>query len=138
MMKGRNILIVDDEPDIVAYIKAVLESHNFIPHMADNAEDGFEMVRKIEPDLICLDIMMPDESGISMYARLRKTEKYNSIPVIIISGVEQEGEFDFRKFISDNKIPPPNHYLEKPINVDNFVGIIKRLISAPEKERKER
>jgi len=128
-MSKKNILIVDDEPDVVAYLSAVLESHNFSLYSAENAEAGLKLAEEVHPDLICLDIMMPKESGISMYTKLRRTSELGDIPVVIISGVEQAGEFNFRKFVKDKKIPPPDFYFEKPIDVDNFIAEIKRLLS---------
>ena len=73
--------------------------------------------------------MMPKESGISMYTKLRRTSELKDIPVLIISGVEQAQEFNFRKFVKDKKISPPDRYFEKPIDVDNFVAEVKRLLS---------
>ena len=136
-MKRKNILIVDDEPDVVVYLSEVLESSNIDIYSAENAEAGLKLAGEVHLDLICLDIMMPGESGLSMYAKLRRTPDLKHIPVIIISGVEQEQEFDFRKFVDDKKTPPPECYFEKPINVDKFVGEVKRLLSMNKKHKKK-
>ncbi|HDL04718.1 MAG: response regulator [Candidatus Zixiibacteriota bacterium] len=136
-MKRKNILIVDDEPDVVVYLSEVLESSNIDIYSADNAEAGWKLAGEVHLDLICLDIMMPGESGLSMYTRLRRTPDLKDIPVIIISGVEQEQEFDFRKFVDDEKTPPPEYYFEKPINVDDFVAVVERLLSMKEKRKKK-
>jgi len=128
-MSSKKILIVDDEPDVVVYLSEVLESGNFGVYTADNAEAGLKTAGKVHPDLICLDIMMPGESGLSMYTKLRRTPGLEDIPVIIISGVEQAQEFDFRKFVDDENIPAPDCYLEKPIDVDEFVEMVERLLS---------
>lgn len=121
------ILIVDDEADVIAYLSAVLDNYDCRIYSADNAEDGFEIAMELKPDLICLDIMMPKESGMSLYTKLRNTEQLRQIPVIIISGVEQAHEFDFFKFVEDRSVPPPEYYFEKPINVDEFCGVVDRL-----------
>ena len=128
-MRKKKILIVDDERDVVVYLTEVLESSHFDLYSADNAETGLKMVKKVHPDLICLDIMMPGESGLSMYTKLRRIEEFKNIPVIIISGVEQAGEFDFRKFVDDERIPPPECYFEKPIDVASFVEGVEGLLS---------
>lgn len=132
MSKGK-ILIVDDEPDVITYLTAVLENSGYKAFSADNADEGFEMLRIIEPDAICLDIMMPKELGLNMYSRLKKDEIFKNTPVIIISGVVSEENFEFRKLVPDNSIPPPHEYLEKPINRAQFLQIIDKLLTAKKK-----
>ena len=126
-MVDKVILIVDDEADVIAYLTAVLDNYDCRIYSANNAEDGFNKAMELHPDLICLDIMMPEESGISLYTKLRNSKKMCDIPVIIISGVEQAHEFDFFKFVNDRSIPPPEHYFEKPIDVDEFCNVVNRL-----------
>jgi len=124
------ILIIDDEPDIVTYLVAVLKSNGYTPSSTTNPNLGLEMAAEIKPDLICLDIMMPEKSGISIYTRLKKDRLLGRIPVLIISGVSRAGEFDFRSFVSDKSIPPPEGYLEKPIIIDQYLRLIRELTSS--------
>jgi CheY-like chemotaxis protein len=126
---GKRILIVDDEADVVTYLTMILKSNNFEPYAIETVVSGMKEVERIKPDLICLDIMMPKETGISFYKKLRKSENYSHIPVIIVSGVVQSGKFDFRSFVKDKSIPPPERYMEKPIDVDEFIDTIDRLIA---------
>jgi len=127
---GKKILIVDDEQDVVTYLVAVLESNDYTPYSANSVKVGLEMLERVKPDLICLDIMMPKESGFSMYKRLRKNRTSRNIPVMIISGVEQNGEFDFRSYVSDKSIPVPDSFMEKPIDVDRYLQTVKQLLSS--------
>jgi len=127
MSTKKSILIVDDEPDVLAYLTAVLKAKDFDIHTADNTEEGLRIAEKVKPDLVCLDIMMPRESGISMYAKLKSREDLAHTPVVIISGVEPESEFDFRKLVRETSIPPPEAYLEKPIDVAEFEEAVSRL-----------
>ncbi len=122
------VLIIDDEADVIKYLTIVLKSNGFQPYSINSVIDAKAEVEKICPNLICLDIMMPEETGISFYATLKRDKNFRKIPVIIISGVVQSGEFDFRSYLSDNSIPPPEYFMEKPINVKEFIGVIKRLI----------
>ena len=126
---GKNILIVDDEPDITAYLSAVLQAHGYSPLVAADAEAGLKVASEVQPDLICLDIMMPRESGISMYKRLKRDPDLKSIPVMIISGVALEGKFDFRLYVPDQSVPPPDRFMEKPIDVGKYIEVIEQLIS---------
>jgi CheY-like chemotaxis protein len=125
---GKKILIVDDEPDVVTYLTTVLKHGGFTPISATTAQSGLEKVDAEHPDLICLDIMMPRASGITLYTRLKEDHRFRSIPVIVISGVVQAGEFDFREFVPDLSVPPPEEYVEKPICIDHFLETVSRLI----------
>ncbi|MDD3732202.1 MAG: hypothetical protein PHU88_07505, partial [candidate division Zixibacteria bacterium] len=81
-------------------------------------------------DLICLDIMMPRESGISFYIRLKKNDLLRGIPVVIVSGAIHLGEFDFRAYVPDTSIAPPEQYIEKPIVVEAFLKTVEELTAA--------
>ena len=127
---GVKVLIVDDEPDVATYLATALRAHGHSPTVAHSAADGLEQLRSTLPDLICLDIMMPRESGVSMYVKLRKDESYRSIPVVIVSGVGQDGQLDFRNYVADESVPPPERYLEKPIKVEEFINTVEDLTLA--------
>jgi len=131
--KQYKILIIDDEPDVITYLKMVLKAHDFLSFAVDNAASAMDRVKEVKPDLICLDIMMPKETGISFYTRLRKNKTFSYIPVIIVSGVVQSSKFDFRSYVPDDSIPPPQSCMEKPIEVDDFIRTIKELIASGEK-----
>jgi len=132
--RSKKILLVDDEPDIRSYLCSVLDENSFRSFSADNAETGMQLLEDIEPDLVCLDIMMPKKSGISMYIAMKQNEKFRQVPVIIISGIVEEGKFDFRKFLADESVPPPEQYLEKPINIDEFIALVKSLACKKSRE----
>ena len=136
-MNGR-VLIVDDEPDVSTYLATALRANGYAAAVADGVESGFTELEKTRPDLIILDIMLPKESGISMYNRLKQDQATESIPVVIISGVLQEGGFDFRYYIPDETVLPPERFLEKPVDIEQFLKAVKELIASnasPEKPR---
>jgi len=123
----KKILIIDDEPNIVFYLKTLLEDHRYSPLIALEAEAGLKIAYEESPDLICLDIMMPKKSGITLYKELKKDKRLKHIPVIIISGVENAYSFKepkFRRLVPDRKIPEPLAFFEKPINVTSFLEFL--------------
>jgi len=132
MPEGK-ILIVDDEPDVTAYLTAVLANAGYTAYRAATADEGFELLEVIQPDAVCLDIMMPGKLGLTLYAKLRKDERFKDIPVILISGVASEEEFEFKKLLPDESLPPPQEYLEKPINRAQFLTIIGQLLKQNKK-----
>lgn len=124
---AKRVLIVDDEPDVVRYLSSVLECHDYDVATADNSVDAFKTVCRYKPDLICLDIMMPEESGLSLYVKLRRRAGTRNIPVIVISGMAPKSEFDLRDYVDDPDIESPEEYIEKPIDVSVFVDTVSRL-----------
>jgi len=126
-MSSKKILIIDDEPDVVTYLSAVLEANGYKSYATGNIKTAMEQVKDIHPDLICLDIVMPQETGISFYIRLRQDKELKTIPVIIISGIVELEKFDFRTYTKDDSIPPPEYYMEKPIDVEKYIEKVKQL-----------
>ena len=126
-MLSTKILIIDDEPDVNTYLEAVLKSNGYETYSISNVESAMDKVKEIHPKLICLDIMMPRETGISFYSKLRKDKDFCKTPVIIISGVVESEKFNIYSFVSDKSIPAPECYMEKPINVEKFIKKVKQL-----------
>jgi two-component system cell cycle response regulator DivK len=131
-MPAGKILIVDDEPDVVTYLTALLENAGYQVYSAGNSDEGFEMLKIFEPDIVCLDIMMPQKLGLNMYCDLKRDARFKDLPVLIISGVVSEEDFEFRKLVPDETIPPPTEYIEKPINRKQFLDLVMQLLQQVE------
>jgi DNA-binding response OmpR family regulator len=115
MSQAKRILIVDDEPDLVAYLRAFFEDKGFTVSSAANGKEGFEKAVAEPPDLITLDITMPEESGVRMFRDLQANAATAEIPVVIITGVSPE----FKRFIETRRqVHPPAAYFEKPVDRD--------------------
>jgi len=129
---SKRILIVDDEADITIYLETVLKVNGFTPVVVNDVHSAQEIIDTSPPDLISLDIMMPKESGITLYTNLKSNPATKGIPVIIVSGMGQEGKLDFYSIIKDKSIKEPECFMEKPIDVDTYIKNIKSLISEVE------
>ncbi len=122
---AKKILIVDDEPDVVLYLKTFLEDNGFVTIIAENGKEGMQKAIVEKPDLITLDITMPEESGVRMFRDLQENDEMCKTPVIIISGVTIE----FKKFINSRRqVSAPNAYFEKPINRDDLLTKINEIL----------
>ena len=86
-MAKKQILVVDDEKDIVEFLTQLLEDNGYEVTGASDGAQGMEMVLKSRPDLILLDLQMPQETGTSLYRKLHHKKQYKDIPVIVISGL---------------------------------------------------
>jgi DNA-binding response OmpR family regulator len=124
---NKTILIVDDEPDVAAYLKAFFEDNEFRAITAADGKAGFEAAKAEKPDLITLDVTMPEESGVRMYRELRADSDTAGIPVVMITGVSS----DFKKFIETRRqVPPPDAYFEKPIDREALLAKVNEILSA--------
>lgn len=135
---GARVLIIDDEPDVAAYLATVLRANGHSPVIAGSAEAGFASLKEERPDVICLDIMMPKESGISMYIRLRQDRDTMHIPVIMISGVDLEEQLDSHFRLPDHTVPRPEYFMDKPVDVGEFLAAIERLTASRPPAQKDR
>ena len=122
----KKILIVDDEPSVTAYLRALLEDNGYSTVTAENGKTGFDKAKKETPDLVCLDITMPEESGVRMFRNLQEHPKTKAIPVIVVTGISH----DFKDFIDSRKqVSPPAAYFDKPIDNEEFIAKVNELLA---------
>ena len=86
MTKNR-ILVVDDERDIVEFLTELLEDSGYEVTPAYSGIEAMQSIAKERPDLILLDLLMPEETGTGFYRKLHNKKEYRDIPVIVISGL---------------------------------------------------
>ncbi len=127
---AKKVLVVDDEPDLITYLKTLLEDNEYEVITAKDGNEGLEKSKTEKPDVISLDLLMPEETGIKMFRELRMDEELKNIPVVIVTGISQYSVLsDFKKFIyKKRKIRGPEAYIEKPIDPNNFLAKIKEVI----------
>ena len=127
----KTILIIDDEPDIRDYLIAVLEDHSYITHGVDERESIMKAVAKFRPDLIILDIMMPERSGLSVYKELRTTPETANIPIALLTGVTSDTVYlrsGISEFLEKESISSPNRFIDKPIDIPELLSSVKSLL----------
>jgi CheY-like chemotaxis protein len=124
---GRKILIIDDEPDVITYLETFFNDHGFVTIAAPDGKVGFAKAKAERPDLITLDISMPEESGVKMFRQLQDDPATKDIPVIIVTGISS----DFERFIRSRKqVHPPDGYFEKPIDKEALLKKIQEILGA--------
>ena len=122
---AKKILVVDDEPDVVTYLSTVLTDAGYEAVPAYNGDEALKRVAESRPDLITLDITMPEMTGVKAYRKLKEDADLRKIPVVIVTGVTH----DFKRFISTREqVPPPEGYLEKPVKPEDLLAEIRRLV----------
>jgi len=128
----RTVLVIDDEPHVVAYLEMLLQDAGFKTVSAGDGKEGLEKARQETPDLICLDITMPEESGIRFYRNLREDPELAETPVVIVTAVTGLGgqPEPFERFISTRKwLPAPEGFFSKPIDKEAFIKKVKEILS---------
>ena len=91
MDKKQIVLLIDDEMDYCALLKMHLSFiGNFEVICASSGNDGLKLARRIKPDIILLDVIMPGLDGFTVLEKLKKDDKTISIPVIMLSGLDED------------------------------------------------
>jgi len=122
-LHGNTVLVIDDDPDAVIYLRALLEDNGLKTIGARNASEGMTKAREELPDLITLDISMPGRSGAEVFARLRNEDELAEIPVCIVTGA-----VEFRALMYHPSVPPPDGYVQKPIKSDVLMITLRKLL----------
>jgi len=129
-MALKTALIIDDEPDVTTYHGTVLSDHGWEVHTANSGIEGIAIAQEKIPDVIMLDVMMPEKGGLSTLIALRKDERTKAIPVVLVTGIQENLTADFETFLGRFKTYNPDGYMEKPIDVDTLISTLDELISA--------
>jgi len=112
------IMIIDDDPNIVTYLTDIFTDNGYATCSAADGSKALEIVETEKPDLITLDIEMPEEWGPRFYRKLSQDPEYKRIPVIVVSG------------LAGNKyaIPKAVASLTKPFDPNELIGIVKDVL----------
>ena len=117
-----SIHIVEDEQPIITLVKYNLEKEGYKVSFSDNGNDGIEEIKRILPDLVLLDWMLPDFSGVEICKILKKEKKFKDIPIIMLTA---KGE-------DEDKIKGLNSgaddYITKPFSFPELLARIKALL----------
>jgi CheY-like chemotaxis protein len=129
-LSGHTILVVDDDPDAREFIGTVLSDAHANTLEAEDGVKALEVARREKPDLITLDITMPNKTGAEVYEEMRRDDVLRDIPVCIVSG-----QPELRKLIYQRVVPPPDGYLDKPIHENDLLRSVKKILALAAKRR---
>jgi CheY-like chemotaxis protein len=120
----RTILVVDDDHDFVAFLKAILEGAGHFVATAFDGEEALRYVERTPPDLVTLDINMPRKSGVLFYRQLKEDPRRRSIPVIVITGMSLMDDYFKRRFPS-----APERVFDKPITKESLIAAVDEILA---------
>jgi two-component system phosphate regulon response regulator PhoB len=125
---SKRILVVEDEADSARYLVTVLADGGYETSWAESCENGWRDIARQLPDMICLDIMMPRQSGLALYRKLKTDDRLRSLPVVVISGAYDADSFRLADFAPDEPLPEPAAFVEKPIDVKSFLKTVRAIL----------
>jgi len=118
------ILVVDDDPDLVDSVSRKLESNNFRTSKAYDGVEAWAKIREEKPDLVLLDVMMPEKDGYQLCDELKKDPKFKDIAVVLLTGVAEHVP-DTKYTHQSGMTTLADDYIPKPIDLDMLVGMVK-------------
>ena len=123
----KRILVVDDEPDFASIVQGNLEKEGFEVEVAYDGVEGLEKVKANPPDVIVLDVMMPEKDGYKMCKELKADERFADIPVIMLTAVGDHVT-STRYSHADGRSMEAEDYLAKPASAEEITASVKRLL----------
>jgi CheY-like chemotaxis protein len=148
MPEDKEVLIVDDSEESVVFLSEILEEHGYPYRVARNGKEAMQAIRESPPDLVLLDVMMPQKGGVAVYQEMKRDPELETIPILIITGASEAtgvdvktGEEDPKNSYADDfarrvgvevhgklKSLSPDALIEKPIDPQLIAEKIKEVL----------
>jgi len=122
-LQGFKILVVDDEPDILTFLTAVLEDQGATVIQAADGDQALALVIQERPDLVTLDLSLPGKNGGYVFEEIRNNPLICSTKICIITGKPE-----LRRLIYERPVAPPDGYLDKPVNEKTLLTNVRMLL----------
>jgi two-component system alkaline phosphatase synthesis response regulator PhoP len=127
MDRKAKILVIDDEPSEVKMITMALRREPFEVISAQNGTEGIEKAKNEKPDLIILDIMMPEKDGFTTCKELKTDPQCSNIPIIILTAIG-DSPLLLPEMQSASESPLAEDYIDKPVDPNFLIQRVKKLM----------
>lgn len=111
----KKVLVVDDEFELASSVETILEDEGFAVKSASDGLEAFELLLAEEFDLVISDVMMPRCDGYQLLEKIRKEEKVNGLPVILMSAARLK-----------TTVVKPDDFLKKPFDIDTLIQAVEK------------
>ena len=127
---AKTVLIVEDNELNMKLFRDLLEAHGYQTSGTNNGHEAFDLVRRLRPDLILMDIQLPQVSGLEVTRLIKDDPELRAIPVVAVTAFAMKGD--------EERIRQGGceAYLSKPISVAKFIETIRQFLGAAEEERR--
>jgi len=133
--RKESVLVVDDDSQMVEFVRRVLEAHSYQVHSASSAEKGLKKVKELSPDLIILDVMLETKGeGFWTAQKLKSTDAqseyraYSHIPILMLTAINTEMKLRYSPE-TDGEYLPAEDFVEKPVEPSELVKKVKNLLA---------
>jgi two-component system response regulator VicR len=123
-MAGEKILCIEDEPQMIDLIKLILETRGYEVVGAEGGQEGLEKMRSEKPDLILLDLMMPEMDGGDVFHHMKEEVELRGIPVVVVTA--KAAPIDKVLWINVAKV---DDYVTKPFGPSELVDSVERVLA---------
>ena len=117
------IMVVDDSPTVREIVKSILMQAAFEVFTESDSTKAVQSIKDVSPDLVILDIMMPEMDGYTLLRHIRKERELETLPVIMLSAKSEEGMKDLFSFEGISG------YLEKPFKDEDLINLVKETLA---------
>jgi DNA-binding response OmpR family regulator len=118
----KKVLIVDDEPNIVTSLEFLMERNGYEFQIARNGDDALMQVRSFEPNLILLDVMMPQRSGFEVCQAIRENPAWNTIKIIMLTAKGRDIE------VTKGLALGADSYVTKPFSTKELLAKVREML----------
>lgn len=120
----RKVVCIDDEVEMIELVKLILDRQNFQVTGASNGFDGLERIAEVKPDLVLLDLMMPEMDGWEVYQKMKATEEMRDIPVIVVTAKAQSIDR-----VLGLHIARVDDYITKPFGPQELIDSVEHVLA---------
>lgn len=122
---ARKLLLIDDQPEFLQALSTRLNAESYEVTAFTSGAEGLKSATENRPDLIILDMLMPEQDGIETYQALRANASTRNIPVILLTGMAVEGHWEALPYDTDG----PCYVMGKPYDVSSLLSRISQLLT---------
>lgn len=120
---GKRVVCIEDEPDIIDLVRLILGRRGFDVVGANGGLEGLELVARVKPDLVLLDLMMPDMDGWEVYQRMKSDEALRDIPVVVVTAKAQSIDK-----VLGLHIAKVDDYITKPFGPQELLESVEKIL----------
>jgi len=120
----KKIVYIEDDPEMIDLVELILNRHGFSVKGAHGGRQGIDVVRQMNPDLVLLDLMMPDLDGWDVYQQLKADDATKAIPVIVITAKAQSIDK-----VLGLHIAKVDDYISKPFRPQELLDSVDRILN---------
>ena len=120
----KHIVCIEDEPEMIDLIRLILSRRGFEVHGAPGGKEGLKLIRELLPDLVLLDLMMPEMDGWEVYQQLKAEDSTRNIPVIVVTAKAQ----NIDKVLGLH-IAKVDDYIAKPFGPQELMDAVEKIFS---------